>query len=71
MEPKIVKIVLTKEQQAKLERSRDNISKKKIEKSFRGLCSKCHNLADFKQVTQIEDAQVIVRYCKEHSPGRG
>jgi hypothetical protein len=66
MNPKLVKIVLTKEQQVKLERSRDSISKQKMEKNFKGLCTKCRNIADYKQVTQIEDAQVIVRYCKEH-----
>jgi hypothetical protein len=68
---KIEKIILTKEQKSKLKRTKDSISKKKKERSFKGLCTKCGNPADFKQITQIEDAQLIVRYCKKHSPGRG
>ena len=66
MEPKIVRIKLTKEQEAKLERSKFPTGRYNVERSFRGLCSKCGKLATYRKITKIEDAQVIERYCEEH-----
>ena len=64
---KIVPIELTPEQQEKLDNS---TSKRNIEKSMKGLCSKCHEIADYRVIYEQDGYELIERFCSKHGPQR-